>query len=529
MAIQRGIAAAFAKAVSTFVASDHPLRYSWLDYLPTAQMPSPWTDLYGSIKRVLEHMPILRTREHLILKDPSLLRHVPNSALHENEPILADLSKELYLSSEYAAHHQQALSDLGVSELSLHDLVELLKADTTKVGSRLRCKQTDDPWHESFAELFLHAMSINHSEQVMSNLKRLSIIPLVRQNQWTGAPGQSKGGRQHVYFSYTDKVPIPESLSTDLLDRDASKNPRRKAFYGALGVEKWAKHLVLAKIQDAHCESIRIPTSDIPQSAELRYLFYHHDRLEELRTWVELPTEQLDTAKATKRWYFPSEDEYSMHQLIPVKVRPKIRNDAVFLPQGLIDLVSPSVKVRDKTWTSWLQELTEARYIPTLARKRKDGVRSISTGLAAVLKYNSSKFVGTLKAHWSSYQRSADDIRHELGICKVPCQGGTSSALDETYLPTAKILDYLAKFNLPETTVPILELPDGPLTEAARHEWVFLELFEVRSEPDLDFFKCALVALKGLQDQSQVSTYAVTEVYHCLAGLAKTDDFKNLG
>jgi hypothetical protein len=244
---------------------------------------------------------------------------------------------------------------------------------------------------------------------------------------------------------------------------------------------------------------------------------------------VELPTEQLDTAKATKRWYFPSEDEYSMHQLIPVKVRPKIRNDAVFLPQGLIDLVSPSVKVRDKTWTSWLQELTEARYIPTLARKRKDGVRSISTGLAAVLKYNSSKFVGTLKAHWSSYQRSADDIRHELGICKVPCQGGTSSALDETYLPTAKILDYLAKFNLPETTVPILELPDGPLTEAARHEWVFLELFEVRSEPDLDFFKCALVALKGLQDQSQVSTYAVTEVYHCLAGLAKTDDFKNLG
>jgi hypothetical protein len=514
-----------------FVASDHPLRYSWLDYLPTAQMPSPWTDLYGSIKRTLEDMPILRTRGHHILKAPSLLRYVLNSALHENEPILADLSEELYLSSEYAAYHQHVLSDLGVSELSLHDLVELLKADTTKFGSRLRCKRTDDPWHESFAELLLHAMSTNRSEQVMSNLKRLSIIPLIRSNQWTGAPGHSKGGRQHVYFSYTDKVPIPESLSTDLLDRDASRNPRRKAFYTALGVEEWAKLSVLAKIQDAHCGSIRSLTFGTPQFAELKYLFYHHDKPDELRAWVVLPTEQLDTAKATRRWYFPSEDEYSMYQLIPARVRPIIRKDAVFLPQGLMSFVSPSVKVRDKTWTSWLQELTKGRYIPVLGRPKDGrlfGGLSISTSLAAVLEHNPSRFVGTLKAHWSTYQISADSICHELGMCKVPCQGGTSTELNKTYLPTVKILDYLAEFNLPQTTVPILQLPGAPLTDMTRHEWGFLELFQVRSEPDLNFFECALIALERLQDQSQVSTYAVTKVYHCLAGLAKTDDFEKL-
>jgi hypothetical protein len=527
MVIQSGIAAAFAKAVSTFVASDHPLRHSWLDYLPVAQMSSPWTDLYGSIKRVLKDMPILRTREHFILKAPKLLRHVPNSAFHKNEPILADLSEELYLSSEYAAHHEQALSDLGVTALSLHDLVELLKVETTKLSSKLKCKRRDDPWHESFAELLLHAMSTNHSDKAMSNLKRLPIIPLVRPNQWTGAPGQSKGGREHVYFSYTDKIPIPESLSTDLLDRDASRNPRRKAFYTALGVEKWAKHSVLAKIQDAHRGSIRLPTFGVPQFAELRYLFYHHDKPDELRAWVELPTEQLDTAKATKRWYFPSEDEYSMHQLIPARVRPEIRKDAVFLPQGLMSFVSPGVEVRDKTWTSWLQELTEARYIPMLT-KRTNGVLSISTGLAAVLEHNPSKFLGTLKAHWKTYQATAGGICDEFGMCKVPCQGGTSRELNKTYLPTVKILHYLKEFNLPETTVPILQLPGAPLEKTARHEWGFLELFQVRSEPDLSLFKCALGALRRLQDQSQVSTYAVTKVYHCLAGLAKTDDFEKL-
>jgi len=514
---------AFCDAVGKFAEDDHPLRYSWLDFLPRKPVGQA---LYDSIIASLQSRWIVQTRNKRLFKLPHAVRQVPNLATHGGEPLFEDLTDEYYIASEYASRHRQSLLDLGVFDLSWNDLLDLLQADLSRGSELSRLKRTpsDDPWHRSFANAFLPMLSFGAPQSTVKRLKTLAIIPLVRKNQWSGAPGYTKGAPKHVYFSFTNKVPVPHSVSLNLLNIFASSDNERKAFYKALGVEECPKKVVFAKIEDAHRMNIRRPVLEDPRFAELRYLYHYHKNPEELKSWVRLPVDGtfLEDEDTSKPWYFPSETEYDLYQLIPASKKRNVREVAIFLPQALLDFVAPTVSVRGKTWTAWLGELTDARNYPTLC-ERQDA--TLSFGLLAVLQYNPSMFLGTLKAHWGIYQHAADAVRADLQKRQILCRSGTTSSLQSTYLPTTAVLTMISQLNLPEKTFPILKIPGGNLTDVTYREWQFLEHFGVQSKPDLEFFK---TALEYLADTDPVSFIDLLDIYRSIALMATIEDYEDL-
>jgi hypothetical protein len=485
-------------------------------------MEHPWNSIYLSITRDLRLIPAIQTGEHKSFRVPVQLRNLDQSQLHCGLPILPDMEKELYIASEYSMEHKKRLGELGLRAISWAELIDRLEADLARATSRTKNKPAADPWHEAFAKMFLPLFASQDSSDVVlqQRLKNMAIIPLIGSNEWIGIPVGSKSSI--AYFPYTKQIPIPKSLSLPLLDSLASTNITRRAFYKALGVEECPKELVLMEIQKLHQNMFRHSSSPY---AELQYLFYFHENPSQLKDWVKIPTAGgFLVAKTLKSWYFPSQEEYDMYQLIPEKKRIEVRDVITFMPISLMNFVPAKVLVRNKTWKEWLESVIGARSCPRLTQKIND-TTSLSPEMLAILKYNPLKFLATLKAHRIWYQNSIDLVHGDLSECEVPCTDSTFVPLCETYLPTTDIFDTLSHFGLPTTTVDILQLPDTVLTDVTRQEWQFLEHFGVRSEPDLSFF---MAALSQSSIEENITFSAIKRVYASISEHAKTKDFDTL-
>jgi hypothetical protein len=382
-----GVAQLFVAAVSeTFATSTHPLRYSWLDYLPQKKMDHPWKSLLSSIKTGLGSKSILQTRERRLFKPPNQLRHLFPHMLHCGIPIIPDLFEEIYLAPEYAARHKDRLTDLGVPNINWNLVVDRLQADLAQTSSKVRSTPADDPWHEAFAGLFLSAFASKSLETVQRRIKRLAIIPLAKPNQWTGAPGINSGGSDKIYFPFTDDTPIPHSLPLRLLDETASKKSTRKKFYRALGVKKCPKATVFAEIKQAHCKE----EPPLDPTDQLRYLFHQCCDPSDVKTWIWIPLTNGTMVKSVRyKLYFPSDGKYDTYELL--KKRAKFR----FLSSSLVDAEPADVRVESESWEAWLARITGARYHPPLTATglTSESGYTLSPSLRSVLRYEPRKFL----------------------------------------------------------------------------------------------------------------------------------------
>jgi hypothetical protein len=360
-AIYNGVARAFVSAVSgTFAKSDHLLRYSWLDYLPTHPMEHPWTSLPSLIQDSLTTKPVLQTWQGRLFKAPTQVRRLRDCTFHQKEPILRDLTEEIYLAPEYTSRHTDSLDALGVNFVDWEDLVDRLQQDSGP-ESKLKTLHGKDPWHEAFANLFLltFADSSEDLQVVKRRIKKLPIIPLMSPNQWTGAPGISKGGSLRIYFAFTGRTPIPKSLPLTLLDANASAISSRKEFCRALEVEDCPKATVFAKIKETHHGGLAPDASDL--LSHFRYLFCQQCKSDDIKTWICVPSNAGHTKACSGQLYFPSEAEYDTCQLLQEHT-----GAAEFLSESLVGSVSSEVRVGDEDWKSWLARIRGARYGITL-------------------------------------------------------------------------------------------------------------------------------------------------------------------
>ncbi|CAO2653065.1 Nn.00g024760.m01.CDS01 [Neocucurbitaria sp. VM-36] len=517
------VAEIFAWVVSTkFAEESHGLKYSWLEYLPTAQMEYPWRNLESRIKELLKAKPVLQTWERRQFKLPGKLRQLPGYMLHDGAPILRDLTEECYLAPEYSARHVGALKDLGVSDISWSEIIERLGADLVSTESKVKTTDATDDWHKAFAELML--LALRSSDYLCEQrIKRLAFIPLSGGIQWTGAAG-TQGGLTQIFFPDTDSVPIPNSLSLHLVERTAASNVKRRELYRLMGVRDCPVETVLLKIQQMHQRSFA--PHDVLN--ELRYLFYFHPRPEQVKSWVWVRLNGEITRKASScSLYFPSDSEYDTYQLLPAHVRDSNRV-VQFLSGSLVDLVSPTVRIRDLSWKAWLKRVMNAHYSPTFVVSTGGlaPVYSLSPVLSAILRYNPMKFLDTLKAHWMSYQSEAAAAEPALRTCVVPCKSGASLPLETTYLPNSVIISKINNLGLSETDFPLLKISNDTLDDSTCRQWQFLEQFGVASRLDLGFYKTALQVMKSsvtpmVQDK-------VEELYLGMARLATVEDHDNL-
>jgi hypothetical protein len=503
----------FVDAVSnTFAKPDHPLRYSWLDYLPTNTMEYPWKSLYPSIVDSLKTKPVIQTRERRQFKTANQVRRLVPSCIHREQPIVPDLPDEMYIASEYTESHQDRLTELGLGVISGDVILVRIQADLISPFSKIKTTDPTDPWHEAFAKMLLPAFAKSNEvpTSLQKEIKRLALIPLTSPNQWTGTPRIGFGGSNKIYFAFTGTTPIPESISLKLLDRTASQNATRKAFYKALGVEACPKTTVFAKIKELH-QSSCAPSSPIDQ---LRYLFQQRYEFDDIKSWIWIPLANGHIAKASRcQCYFPSNVEFDMYRLVPK------HGNVHFLSDALINAERCTVRVNNEDWKTWLARVTGARYYPAMRDATDpDDRHNLSLGLKTVLEHNPAKFLGTLRAHWNEYQKYAYTVKKDLRQCSVPCTSGATVPLCNTYLPTAEIVAEAARLGITRNALPLLVLSDDTLDEVTHRLWTFLEEFGVVSKPDLRFYGLAIDVM--CTELSHKDSNKIAEVYQCIAQFA---------
>ncbi|KAH7082057.1 hypothetical protein FB567DRAFT_581505 [Paraphoma chrysanthemicola] len=527
-ALCEGVADLFVSAVTgTFAQPNHKLRYSWLDYLPIQPMDHIWKQLTSSITEKLKVKPVIQSREQRRFNVPCQFRHLVNGTLHNDEPLFPDLAEEIYLAKEYASRHRKHLSILGVTNLNWDDIVGLLQADVVRMSSRLKNTPPQDSWHETFSDLLLRLFLLPSQSRLQLQVKRLALLPLSGSSQWTGAPGVSSGGPQKIYFANVGTTPIPEHLPLSVLDRDASANSRRRAFSKAMGVEECTKATVFAKIKDRHCDLFGGPfgTFGSFKAPDLGhdhffFLFCQRCSVDDIKTWVKVPLNTGETAKASDtNLYFPSDAEFDMFKLLPTQ-----NTSAKYLAKSLFKAEPPTPSANNEDWSTWLARVTGARYFPPLTRidnVRRFGMnrRQLSTEVQDVIKHKPVKFLGLLRAHWDVYQMEANQVEQELRSCQVLCRSGKMVPLHTTYLPTTEVITMVDELGIPARTMPMLSISLTTLDEITYRSWKFLEEFGVCSKPNMTFFVLAIQAMAG-SDFESPDISKVTQIYANMAQMA---------
>jgi hypothetical protein len=478
--------------------------------------------MYGSIAESIKAIPVFETWEQRRFRKPTELRLLHSSCLHDGHPILKDTPDELYLAPDYGRFASpKILQDLGIRFLNWKDVLLRIRTDVTTPSSRIKSQSLDSPWFEAFAGLCTSILELLQMSDSKNLLKKQPLIPLSSPNQWTGAPGMGQGGLPNIYFPCTDTIPIPKDIGLYLLNQDALAKPKVKRFFAALGVEDCSKELVFAKIRAAH--SSRQEGYDF--GSHLRYLFHNHDTPSDLRKWLLVPTD-IGPKDSVSGWkfYFPSDAPYDMENLLSREIRLKNKTQYGVIPVDVLDLEPTEISVKGRTWKTWLQEATGALHHPSLVRKIHSET-TLSRGLAYILDFNPGKFLGTLKAHWSEYQRDVSRVKSTLMECEVLCRSGHNVSLCETYLPTLAVLGKLQELSVSDASVSVLYIPDGDLDDDLHREWRFLEDFGVRSNPDLRFYKSVLLIMSSAKD---IGTRQTCSLYASMAKLATVEDHSEL-
>ncbi|UPX10550.1 uncharacterized protein EKO05_0001202 [Ascochyta rabiei] len=530
-AIYEGVAQLFVSAVTgTFAQPDHPLRHSWLEYLPMQSMDFPWNQLTSSIKKSITESlrlkPVIQSREQRQFKVPSQFRNLVYSTMHNNEPLLPDLADELYMSSGYADKHRNCFHTLGVKNVTWEDVIRLLKADVVRLSSRLKSKPATDPWHETFSDLMIQPFVNPSLWHLQDQIKPLALLPLSGSRSWTGAPGVSVGGPRNVYFACVGTTPIPKPLPLSVLDTVASTNPKRRAFAKAMGVEECSKTTVFAEICKRHCETFSTP---VIENDQFVFLYRQQCNVDDIRGWVRVPLTAGGTARAKDtNLYFASSGEFDMFKLLP-----KQNATAKFLASSLFDAQSPSTLVNHEDWETWLARATGARYFPPLSNTETRGgglfgsfCRVLSPEVRDVAKYKPRKFLGMLKAHWNVYQQESHYVEEELKKCKVHCRSGNLVPLHTAYLPTKEVIETINDLGISGSTIPLLSVSDSALDGLAYQSWRFLEEFGVSPKPDMEFYVLALQAIALGPAQTDSST--VTRIYTRMAEMATVQHHEKL-
>lgn len=316
-----------------------------------------------------------------------------------------------------------------------------------------------------------------------------------------------------MYFAYTGTTPIPASLDLRLLDKAASYNGSRVAFYKALGVEDCCKEVVFAKIKERHQGS---PAAHGIKE-ELRYMYCQHYDPDDILPWMRVPGFFGATRQAIDlELYLPSNGEFDMHRLVPPTWGYYI------LSQDIFSAELSGVRVNNLYWKAWLVRATGAMYFPALLGAGRDGNYSLSPGLQCVLELNAAKFLGTLRAHWDVYQKSAQLVAAELGCCSVACRSGDTELLPDSYLPTIDILAELDQLGVDYDNVPLFAVPEGTLDGTSYRSWKFLEDFGVCLKPDMEFYKQAIISKN---EEHEPELEEVVEIYRGIACLATLADY----
>lgn len=484
-AILDGVAAAFVDAVLQFC--EHPtLQYQWMDYIPEDnEISSPfWSKTLAQIKAALQKTPILRPRSKEGLKLISQLKIVPTTFKDSHgNPLVPDLANEMYLAPEYGEYLEIAkLKSLGVKAMNVYDCIERIRQDAISPNPKM--KSATDDWHVRVARILLMPFEKEHLREKIPSIRKIPLIPL-GYNEWTSI---TKG---KAFFPYTDGMLIPSDLGLRLVDANAITNPTRKKLFVQLGVTDAPVESVRNLILEMHRmspERINLKSS----VKHLQYLYWTHSLPPIAEKCLSLRKQTCFCVFDEKNFrvpsdvdlYFQTDEKYGIQEFLRPALEEDVEGDelgSLINPEYLNS--APAGKDLDfPSWETWLEESLGILRHPRLANL-KDPTK-LSKIFCYIVKTHPEKLLGTLKAHWSSYNGLINsELSSKISDVVVPSTNVGAMTLKQTFLPLEDLVGRCSEF-LDAVHFPFLILNDSSILE----EWKFLCTFGVGMNNDLEFY-----------------------------------------
>ena len=202
--------------------------------------------------------------------------------------------------------------------------------------------------------------------------------------------------------------------------------------------------------------------------------------------------------------FFETDGDYGASELCGEEVH--------YLLPAYLEAVSADARHDGQSWIEWLETVVGVRRFPRLHKAADPS--QLSAEFAYILESRPEMLIGTLNAHWSSYNkpRMSIEVAKILSETKVPCQGSnTNTELRHTYLPTPSLVGLAQDLDAYEE-IPFLRLPEelGSLPE---EEWEFLKVFGTQGEECLEFY---LDILECFMRKEHVQAENIFKVYETI-------------
>ena len=479
------IAEAFLDAVRQFC--NHPtLQYKWPRYAPQKISNPFWLRHKDKIHELLKGCAILRGHSHGPLRPISQLKQIgANFEDESGNPLVADLDEEMYLASEYPQEDIAVLKSLGLGVLKFVDVMARFRHDLKQPSPRSRFKspETNDDWHTKTAKLLLRPFEEKWSTSDTDLVRGLVCIPL-QNGEWTAITDGA------VFFPHTDGILIPTDLGLRIVDGKSITNPTRKKLFITLGVTSASIQDITALILGRYKKE----SSSIGFETSLKDLHFLYS--------TYAPGKTVTLRESTSLWifnhrdhrihdeedlYFQSDEEYDFQELMGSVLEVAPYNSGMvgsFIhPEYCkrIELLPGKRGGSHPAFKVWLQECVGILKHPRLVDPKDP------TQLSPIFRYiidsRPDKLLGTLKAHWSSYEAMmSTSFASTISDAKVRTNIGPTP-LKETFIPSESLTVRCAEF-LDIQEFPFLELENEPDTEG----WKFLSKFHVGIELSLDFW-----------------------------------------
>ncbi|KAF5497161.1 hypothetical protein CGCS363_v008052 [Colletotrichum siamense] len=456
------------------------LRYRWVGFLPDRSRiwDSFWITLLWEIDVRLALKPVFYDHKSFVpRKVNDLVRLLPVCADEHGNPLFDDGNPAQVISRQYSRADLRLLEGYGLRKVDYPRALEWLTADLRNAkSSRMKSLDTSKSWHERAAKL-LNAAFVGKMHRTTACLIKLDLIPLA-----DGTWASTSSGP--IYFAQADGLNVPPDVGLRVVSRTVTDR-QRILLFEFLGVTTAETQLVRRHILQVYERGTR-PEFTIEASKDhLKFLYMtenlalKNDPYEFIAIFNHLGECQRPNQQAM---YLANNDPHgAMEVFKPTSPGPNPGDGAlgynvVFVNREYFEDEPSAPKGQKGSWRAWFSERLGVRaYIDIqMISSLFSSVIHLSDESRYIQLSRPDKFMACVVQwynHSPSLQLKEGEIRC-LQSSTAMCRGGKRMVpLRETYFPTQRLTERVARFIGPDAFFPWLWLENQEVFEAIPPEW----------------------------------------------------------
>ncbi|KAF4817719.1 hypothetical protein CGCTS75_v012182 [Colletotrichum tropicale] len=469
---------AFVTAAIEFQAHE-TLRYRWVQFLPdrNGSKDGFWLGLVEKIAMLLRFEPVLYDHKSFAPRRVfELLRLLPDCTDEHGNPLFDDGNPAQVISRRYSQAELRLLRGYGLRDVDHSRVIGWLRADLRNAkSSRMKSSDTPENWHERAAR-FLNAAFVKKMHQITADLVNLDLVPLA-----DGTWASTSSGL--IYFAQADGLNVPTDVGLRVVSRRVTDH-HRLLLFKSLGVTTAETKLVRRQILQIYERGTR-PEFTIEASKDhLKFLYMTENLALQNRAYepIAIFNHRGECQRPNQQtMYLANDDPHGAEEVFkPTSPGPNPGDGAlgynvVFVNRGYFEDEPTAPQGQNMSWRAWFSE--------RLAVRTHIDIKIVSSPRLGVhLSYESlyiqlsrpDKFMACVVQwynHTPSLQLKEGEIRY-LQSLTVLCRGGKRKIpLKETYFPTQRLTERVARFIGEDAFFPWLWLERHEVYEAIPPKW----------------------------------------------------------